>query len=37
MAEVLFESLRVVPKVAEDAGFQFEFRSLENALRDLLE
>jgi uncharacterized protein len=36
MAEFLFASLRAIPKVAEDAGFQFDFRSLTAALRDLL-
>jgi hypothetical protein len=36
MAGFLFASLRVVPKAAEDAGFQFEFRNLDAAFRDLL-
>jgi hypothetical protein len=36
MAEFLFASSRMLPKAAEDAGFQFEFRELSAALRDLL-
>ncbi|HEX4228987.1 MAG TPA: TIGR01777 family oxidoreductase [Bryobacteraceae bacterium] len=36
MAEFLFASARMVPRAAEDAGFQFEFRELSAALRDLL-
>jgi hypothetical protein len=36
MTEFLFASSHMVPKAPEDAGFQFEFRSLDSALRDLL-
>lgn len=36
MARVLFESQRVQPEAAQRKGFQFEFPSLEPALRDLL-
>ena len=36
MAEVLLEGQRALPRKALDAGFQFRFRELEPALRDLV-
>jgi uncharacterized protein len=36
MAEIVFASQRMFPKVAEAAGFQFKFVELEAALADLL-
>jgi uncharacterized protein len=36
MAEIVFASQRMFPKVAEAAGFQFKFVALEAALADLL-
>jgi NAD dependent epimerase/dehydratase family enzyme len=35
MSEFLFDSLRVVPKAAEQAGFEYQFGSLRAALADL--
>ena len=35
--EMLLASQRVMPETALDAGFRFEFPSLEEALRDLLD
>ena len=36
MAEVLFESQRVLPKQTQAAGFEFKYRGLGDALSDLL-
>ncbi|HEX3877251.1 MAG TPA: TIGR01777 family oxidoreductase [Bryobacteraceae bacterium] len=36
MAEVLFDSQRMLPKAAEAAGFRFQFATLGEALRQLL-
>ena len=36
MADMLFNSTRVVPKALLSAGFKFEYEDLENTLRDLL-
>jgi NAD dependent epimerase/dehydratase family enzyme len=35
-AQVLFASQRVIPKVALDSGFQFQFPDIVSALRDIL-
>jgi uncharacterized protein len=35
-ADILLQSQRVIPRAAEAAGFAFEFRELEPALRDVL-
>ncbi len=37
MAEVLFDSQRVLPKQTEAAGYKFQFPALAGALKDLLE
>jgi uncharacterized protein len=37
MADILFDSLRVVPEAAEKAGFTFQHRELGTALRSLLQ
>ena len=36
MAQILFDSQRVLPKVVENMGFRFRFPQLPDALRDLL-
>lgn len=36
MSEVLLASQRVIPKVAESAGYQFQYRDLGEALRNIL-
>ncbi|HLH01876.1 MAG TPA: TIGR01777 family oxidoreductase [Bryobacteraceae bacterium] len=36
LADFVFDSQRVVPKAAVEAGFQYEFPELDNALADLL-
>jgi hypothetical protein len=36
MAQILFDSQRVLPKVAENMGFRFRFPQLSAALADLL-
>jgi uncharacterized protein (TIGR01777 family) len=36
MAQILFDSQRVLPKIAENTGFRFRFPQLPEALRDLL-
>ena len=36
MAEFLFESVRVLPEAAQNAGFRFEYPELNGALRSLL-
>jgi uncharacterized protein (TIGR01777 family) len=37
MAQILFDSQRVLPKAAENMGFRFSFPQLPGALKDLLE
>jgi uncharacterized protein (TIGR01777 family) len=36
MAEIVLSSQRVLPKAAQDAGFEFQYRDLDGALADVL-